>query len=63
LWKGSKERLKVAVTYIQLGSFPLLLLRIMEKKKPILTIIAMTKARNISRSSGPSTKELKFTLV
>jgi hypothetical protein len=62
LWKGSKERLKVAAKYFHLEPFPLLLLRIVEKKKVILMIIATAKTRNIIRSRGPSTRELKSTL-
>jgi hypothetical protein len=57
LWKGSKERITVAVTCFHLEVFPVLLLRIAEKKNAILMIIAMLKTSDVTQSRGPSTKE------
>jgi hypothetical protein len=37
--------------------FPVLLLRIAEKKNAILMIIAMLKTSDVTQSRGPSTKE------
>jgi hypothetical protein len=62
LWKGSKERLKIATKYFHLEPFPVLLFRIVWKKIAILMIIAIIKTRNIIRSRGPSTRELKSIL-